>query len=211
MFGAKGNNLAFYQNSSEQGTIHANVGKSEKRKAPDISTVTCYHCDKKGHYANECPNRNTAAQQDSVATPTTTGVQLLMAGMDMGEFDDEGCDNFVFLQPEKESTNKKGKLPMNWILLDNQSTINVFSNRKLLKNVKTTSRTMTIMCNAGVTHTNMIGEMEGYPGEVWYNPNGIANILSLSDVEKHYRVTYDSTQKKGFTVHKENGETRHFV
>jgi len=62
----------------------------------------------------------------------------------------------------------------------------VFSNKALLRNVKETDRSMSIMCNAGATTTNMVGEYPGYPGEVWYNPTGIANILSLSDVEKHY-------------------------
>ncbi len=59
------------------------------------------------------------------------------------------------------------KLPQEWVLLDNQSTVDVFSNHILLRNIKTTTRTMTIKCNAGVTHTNMIGEMPWYPGEVW--------------------------------------------
>ncbi len=100
------------------------------------------------------------------------------------------------------------KLPQEWVLLDNQSTVDVFSNHKLLRNIKTTTRTMTINCNAGVTHTNMIGEMPGYSGEVWYNPKGIANILSLANVKKHYRVTFDSKNGNGFIVHKDNG-TQH--
>jgi hypothetical protein len=42
---------------------------------------------------------------------------------------------------------------------------------------------MNIRCNAGVTRTNMVGELNGY-GTMWYNPKGIVNILSLSQVEK---------------------------
>jgi hypothetical protein len=38
---------------------------------------------------------------------------------------------------------------------------------------------MDIYCNAGVTSTNLIVDLAGY-GPVWYHPNGIANILSLS-------------------------------
>jgi hypothetical protein len=34
---------------------------------------------------------------------------------------------------------------------------------------------MNIYCNAGLSHTNMVGELDGY-GTVWYNPKGIANI-----------------------------------
>ncbi len=48
----------------------------------------------------------------------------------------------------------------------------------------------------------MIGEMQGYPEEVWYNPKGIAYILSMANIKKHYIVTYDSSKGDGFIVHK---------
>ena len=40
---------------------------------------------------------------------------------------------------------------------------------------------MDINCNAGVTSTNMVGDLPGY-GAVWYHPNGGigATILLLS-------------------------------
>jgi hypothetical protein len=38
---------------------------------------------------------------------------------------------------------------------------------------------MNIRCNAGMKSTNMMGYLSGY-GWVWYFPDGIANILSLS-------------------------------
>jgi hypothetical protein len=75
-------------------------------------------------------------------------------------------------------------VPNSWILLDNQSTVDVFCNRSLLTNVRETNKVMNIRCNAGVTRTNMVGELNGY-GTVWYNPKGIAKILSLSQVEKN--------------------------
>jgi hypothetical protein len=67
---------------------------------------------------------------------------------------------------------------------------------------------MTIRCNAGVTRTNMIGRMDGYPGEIWFNPTGIANILSLSNVTKHFSVSYNSEDDKGFVIHKPVGDRR---
>ena len=45
-------------------------------------------------------------------------------------------------------------------------------------------------------------------GEVWYHPNGIANILSLAKVIKKYRVTFDSHDDNAFHVHKEDGTKR---
>jgi hypothetical protein len=71
----------------------------------------------------------------------------------------------------------------------------------MLRNIRTTERTMNIKCNAGVTRMNLIGDLPGY-GEVWYNPQDIANILSLSKVEAQHHITYDSATDDGFVVHK---------
>ncbi len=68
---------------------------------------------------------------------------------------------------------------------------------------------MEIHCNAGVTSTDLIGDLPGY-GEVWYHPNGIANILSLARVKDKYRVTFDSGTKNQFIVHKKDGTKRCF-
>lgn len=61
----------------------------------------------------------------------------------------------------------------------------------------------------GVTSTNKIGELRGF-GEVWYNPKGFLNILSMAVVKKYFRATYDSDNDQGFTVTKEDGLTRTF-
>ena len=43
---------------------------------------------------------------------------------------------------------------------------------------------------------------------VQYYEDGIANILSLNNVKKKYRVTYDSATYDCFEVHKDEG-TKH--
>jgi hypothetical protein len=40
--------------------------------------------------------------------------------------------------------------------------------------------------------------------------NGIANILSMSDVEKHFQVTYDSKATKEFIMQKDDRSERRF-
>ena len=45
-------------------------------------------------------------------------------------------------------------------------------------------------------------------GAVWYNPNGIANILSLSRMEEQYLITY--SREGGFVIHKGDGTIRRF-
>jgi hypothetical protein len=92
-----------------------------------------------------------------------------------------------------------------WILLDNQSTLDVFSNPNLLTNIRESERSMTIHCNAGKTTTSQVGNLDGY-GTVWYNPSGIANILSLSCVISNgYVVQYDSQNGNEFVLRGPNG------
>jgi hypothetical protein len=70
---------------------------------------------------------------------------------------------------------------------------------------------MCVQCKAGWKVTNLIGHLPDYPGEVWYNPAGIANIISLADAKKYFRVHYDSKWEKAFMVEKPDGTERCFV
>jgi hypothetical protein len=68
-------------------------------------------------------------------------------------------------------------VPKAWILLDNQSTVDVFYNKDLLVNVRKSDMHMDIHCNVGVTSTDQIGDLTGY-GTMWYHPNCITNTSS---------------------------------
>ena len=46
--------------------------------------------------------------------------------------------------------------------------------------------------------------LPGYPDPVWYAADGIANVLSLSKVTKHYKITYNSENNNTFTMHCED-------
>ena len=92
-------------------------------------------------------------------------------------------------------------IPITWLLLDSQSTVDVFCNADLLEGIHKVNTTLTIRCNAGRKTTHWKGYLPGY-GKVWYYPEGIANILSLSRVKQRYRVTYDSAVDNCFHVHK---------
>ena len=65
----------------------------------------------------------------------------------------------------------------NYLLLDNQSTVNQIANPSMLKNIRKSSKPIKIHCNAGMSKTDLEGELGGMT--VYHNPNGIANVLSL--------------------------------
>ena len=60
---------------------------------------------------------------------------------------------------------------------------------------------MTINSHGGSRTTNLIADLPGYSSPVWYDANDIANILSLSNVQRLYKITYDSTRGNRFVVH----------
>jgi len=85
----------------------------------------------------------------------------------------------------------------------------VFSNPRLLTNIRDAKRSLTLYCNAGKAIITKKGDLKGY-GMVWFYPDGIANTLSLGNVKKKHRMTYNSSCDKGFLVFKADGTARAF-
>lgn len=101
-----------------------------------------------------------------------------------------------------EDKHLPSNIPETWVLLDNQSTVDVFSNHHLLVNIrKSDNGPMRIHTTAGSTTTNLIGDFPGY-GTVWFHPYGITNILSLSNLSQHFKITFNSIAGNEFHIHK---------
>jgi hypothetical protein len=164
-------------NDDEEHALNTNGWKSKKDWLKDKVNIMCHKCGQKLHYANECKNEH-KVEREAEAT-------LVMAGMAgvTDDFDEADHVHFQFLQMGTYADYRSvvlnrplGAVPKAWILLNNQSTVNVFYNKELLGNVQRSDTHMDIHNNAGITST-----------EVWYHPNGIANILSLTkkNTESH--------------------------
>jgi hypothetical protein len=95
------------------------------------------------------------------------------------------------------------------LLLDNQLTVNLFCNAKLLKNIRPSNTRMNVRCNAGQRTVTMVGDLPGY-GTVWYDSKSIANILSLKRVAEKYHVAFDSENGGSFIVTKPDGTVFEF-
>ena len=113
--------------------------------------------------------------------------------MDAGDIITFEQDDFIFCL-------RYSNLKNLWILLDNQSTVDIFCNGKLLKNISVTENQMTIRSHRGTKTTNLIGDLQSYSNPVYYDPEEIANILLISNVIKQHRITYDSKGSDTFTI-----------
>ena len=91
----------------------------------------------------------------------------------------------------------------NWCLLVNQSTCNGLINETYKSNIRDApdGKYLCAHCNAGVTHTNKIGNLPRYSYPICYNLKGIANIFSLGLVKRNHPVTYKSRDGNYFVIH----------
>jgi hypothetical protein len=147
----------------------------------------------------------------TMMTGMTTNPTANPVGGHRGEFSSHS--SFQFLQRSEGTVFHAGKnrrAPDHWILLDSQSTVDVFHNKKLLKNTWESDAIKEIHCTLGVTTTNMVSDLAGY-GTVWYHPNGIANIFSLTRFREHgCHITYNNANRNQFIASKHDGGTRIF-
>ena len=97
-------------------------------------------------------------------------------------------EKYLFAQKKKYDSDLK-----TLILLDNQSTTDLFGNKNFLTNIRTVDDSLCIVSNGGEIICKKKGTLTNY-GEVWYNPDAVTNILSLSNVTKKHRVTFNSNK-----------------
>ena len=90
-------------------------------------------------------------------------------------------------------------LDPNWILLDNQSTVDLFCNCDLLIDIHEVDEELIIHCNAGELMTNKMETLPGY-GLVWYAKDAIANILSFANVFDMYDIDLVKKEKGTFII-----------
>jgi hypothetical protein len=180
-------------NSNKVSTITGRTGENST-ETNSKGESHCFNCGGATHWAYECLqlsrerqaqlHMNLDAQEETKGQPTEDGHQLLHVSLTQG-----------------------GDLLDNRAYLDGCSAVTAFKNERFLKEIQTVKGGIKINCNAGTVTTNKKGKFGRL--NVWYLPDGMANIFSMHELEKMYRITYDSWE--GFyVVHTPRGEV-HFT
>jgi hypothetical protein len=199
--------------------------KAPKKEYPKVpqpwhETMTCRNCLKKGHIAAFCGDKETKTAETNVQDGQTThevADQQLLDGSGLAnENEDYYADLFLCEDQDHRSVSFQlqdgingGRIPKYWVLIDSQSTTDAYSNPDLLRDIHEVRGSLTIHTQTGKAVTKLRGTVPGY-GEVWFCPEGIANILSLANVAKTMEVTFDSSNGNQFEVTKADGKKRIF-
>jgi hypothetical protein len=94
------------------------------------------------------------------------------------------------------------------ILLDIESTMDLFYNAALVSNISKSRSSMRLKSNGGTMVVTRKTTMEGYNKTVWFSTGAITNIIALRNLIDQYRVTYESDNLM-FVVHRESESKPH--
>jgi hypothetical protein len=184
-----------------------------------------YCCSKKGHYANKCPEKGKRPKDQWAVKKAMMHAQAESEKESDDKEDDnnasqasqksnksETISKWSGLIVRKESLHNNGKqwatgTKGNSILLDNGSTLSLFGNPNMVKNIRESKTTLELGTNAGTKTMKQIADVPGF-GTVWYDKAAIAKIFGLSDLKKKHRITFDSEKEDAFIVHTNGGNMK---
>jgi hypothetical protein len=73
-----------------------------------------------------------------------------------------------------------------------------------VKDITKSDTPLKVLSRGGTTKIDKECTLPGYPSQVWFDTNGVANIIGLRNLIRHYAVTYDSSGDNCFHVWKDD-------
>ena len=192
----------FLQTDTEEASSAAL--KKEKKGNSIPNWVKCWGCQKEGQHMSNCTNPKCmqqwkekqklhADQKNKKDEEKKQGQQHLNYAedsdddsFDVNRYHDTDFGSFGSFESAHSHCNVTDdvKVPWYFILLDNESTHHTFYTKKYLRNIRKANVPLQVNTNGGVIIYDQWGDFDGLERPVYYNPDGIANILSFAKVEE---------------------------
>jgi len=182
----------------------------QEGKVVDVKNVTCYHCQKKGHFRSDCPELQVAGVDDGVQNFAIDSVE---EDVEI-EGTNEGCA--LIQSPcegakhERDGRRGCGALLNKWhLFIDTCASYPSTPYEEILENLKkqrTALRGHTK--NSGSTIMDQAGDL-GDIKQMWLNECGVASVVPLKVLEKIWPISYHSARGMNagkFVIHTNQGD-----
>jgi len=176
--------VSFLLTVHEDGETYTHGVNDEGHKLALKKDITCHRCQKKGHYADKCPER--------------LGTTMIQMGVNCTQ--QEGDGRYI--------------VPADVIILDSGSTNSCFRNKAYVKDIHQVadSEKLKLFSTGGTTYFEKQGTCNVIPIKVWFDENSLANILSMNEVANidGVSITMDTSIDNAIIVNFPDGHSFRF-
>jgi len=162
---------------------------SKPRGSKSYTSVQCKNCGKLGHISSVCLDLKPLPVQihamtghDDASKSTDDKSIPILTQYDMAT----SHGDTVFAQDSSPGN----PIISDLVLLDSQSTVDLFSYPELVNNICPSQNPINIHCNKGTLTTSMEANFGDTP--VYFDERSIADVLSLYQLGQKFHITYDS-------------------
>jgi hypothetical protein len=167
----------------------------------------CFCCGKTDHKSPECPDKSKPKSEWVINKNKKKNVQHMQkaSGDNNKDVGNGGCGWSA--QQCELSLAQLGDGMREIILLDTESTCDLFCNADLVVNIQKAEEPLRLATNAGEILVYHTAEVPEY-GRVWFHSEAMTNVFSFANMKKKHRITCDTDEEDALLVHTKNGITK---
>ena len=185
-------NLSHPPNLHKKGGSQTNIDAFSKSSIASsgshkVTNIHCLNCGQLGHTSGVCPEKL------SVKPPAQ-----IHAMADINEASVTSDESSVIILIQQDTSAQRAPINFDFLLLDNQSTVGLFTNPNHVSNIRPATKSIKVHCNKGTMITDEAGDFGGT--KVYLNCDGIVNVQSLYCLGCKYLITYDTQDRGGLFI-----------